>query len=1192
VVPPPTVTTTTPPAVIGFDSATLGGNVTNTGGSPITGNGVVISQTSLNANPIIGGANVVDLSNGSFTTGTGAFSVAAGSLTSDTQYSYAAYASNLQGTSYGTVGTFYTLVQVPSAAPYLFAPPEVTNLGIDLSTANAPNAQSSVEFAIRVISGADTYYLQANGTVGTNPVWQTTFVWADVILITGLTNNTSYTVDVKARNAAGVETAFGPSTTISTLEDLNPNLVLTSASPTFGNVCTTGATNFAKTSFTLNGFYLDSADFSIASAAGQLSFSTTENGTYSNPLDISHDSPSMIGQVIWVQFTPSAAGAFSSTIAITGGGLASSFDVTATGTGVNTPATVTTGAVSSITAVGATIAGTTTAGCSAIIVSGIEYSTASNFAGATQIAGAFPITLSTLSPNTLYYVRACATDSSAAGIVYGTSTSFTTSGLTTGPIADPATSVESTSFVANWQAVTGAESYLLDVSTSSIFSGPSTPIAQWNFPNATDDNILDGGIAANVGKTLTTVGGVGAISYVVTSGSTTSAASGAGWDAGNGTKYWQIDINTVGYSNLKLASAQRSSGTGPRDFKVQFSLNGGINWSDVSGASVTVGNNWTTGVLSNISLPSTCDNQTSVRLRWIMTSNTNVNTTSVAGTGTSGIDSISITGSTSSFVPGYEGLSVNGLTQIVSGLTELTTYYYRVRAFSTNSTSPNSNTITVSTVAAPPTFSSVSYIGSTVCDGASGTFDVAGLNPNVSSKIYYNINGGATESVLTTLADVSGGATFTIPLPLSANNTVLTITTVARADDSSSLTVESGGQVFIDFIAANVTYYSDADSDTYGNSALTQVSCLGAPSGFVANNTDCNPADGTKWQFATFFVDADADGYDNGSASVCSGVGAPTGYSATSAGTDCDDNNNLKYQSNPLYTDADNDGYTVGTTSAVCYGATLPSGTSLTSAGEDCDDADAAKTVTYPFYTDADLDTYGTILSAVTQLCTAGNVAPSGYSVNNLDCDDTNADLNPTNPCSTGSVVNLTMFIEGYYLGGNLMNSVRLNQDYVSPSDEVEVVTVNLHDATTYELVDTATGTLKTDGTLSVTFTTAVAGSYYVAVKGVNMIETWTATPKTIGTTPLSYDFSSSASQAYEDNMREVEPGVFAFYQGDINQDGAMDNSDFDQLFPDIDNSNFGVQATDLNGDGAIDNSDLDNIFGNVDNSVYAHRPF
>jgi hypothetical protein len=34
------------------------------------------------------------------------------------------------------------------------------------------------------------------------------------------------------------------------------------------------------------------------------------------------------------------------------------------------------------------------------------------------------------------------------------------------------------------------------------------------------------------------------------------------------------------------------------------------------------------------------------------------------------------------------------------------------------------------------------------------------------------------------------------------------------------------------------------------------------------------------------------------------------------------------------------------------------------------------------------------------------------------------------------------------------------------------------------------------------------------------------------------------------------------------------------------------VQATDLNGDGAVDNSDLENIFGNVDNSIYTNRPY
>jgi hypothetical protein len=285
-----------------------------------------------------------------------------------------------------------------------------------------------------------------------------------------------------------------------------------------------------------------------------------------------------------------------------------------------------------------------------------------------------------------------------------------------------------------------------------------------------------------------------------------------------------------------------------------------------------------------------------------------------------------------------------------------------------------------------------------------------------------------------------------------------------------------------------------------------------------------------------------------------------------------------------FYADTDGDGFGAGAAISSCTGQPIGTSTNNT----DCAPADASVWQVATFFVDSDADGYTNGTAAV---C-SGAGAPTGYSASSsgMDCDDNAYSL--TNQCGGGLVVNLTMFIEGYYAGGNTMNTARLNQDSVSPSDEVEVMTVNLHDATTYDLVDTAIGTLKTDGALSVTFTTAVAGSYYVAVKGVNAIETWTATPQMVGSTPLSYDFSSSASQAYEEHMREMEPGVFAFYQGDINQDGAMDNSDFDQLFPDIDNSNFGVLATDLNGDGAVDNSDLDNIFGNVDNSIYAHRPY
>ena len=398
----------------------------------------------------------------------------------------------------------------------------------------------------------------------------------------------------------------------------------------------------------------------------------------------------------------------------------------------------------------------------------------------------------------------------------------------------------------------------------------------------------------------------------------------------------------------------------------------------------------------------------------------------------------------------------------------------------------------------------------------------------------------------------------------------------------------------MNFIAANVTYYSDVDSDTFGNPALTQVSCTGAPSGFVANNTDCDPADGTKWQLATFFVDGDADGYDNGSASVCSGLTAPTGYSATSAGADCNDNNVAIYLSATLYTDVDGDTYTVGTGTATCYGATLPAGTTLMQNGNDCNDNSNLVYQSNPLYTDFDGD--GWAFDNITETVCYGATVPTGYVLVSLgiDCDDTNALL--TNNCAGGSVVNLTMFVQGYYAGGATMNSVKLNQwDGVSAepiATDVEDMTVELHDALDYSLVDTAIGTLQTDGTLSVTFNTAAAGSYYVAVKGSNIVQTWSAAPQTVGAVPLSYDFSSAASQAYGANMLEVEPGVFAMYQGDLVIDDLVDTQDYTVWEGSYLNGDFGVQPTDLNGDGLVDTQDYTIWEGNYILGVFAAYPF
>ena len=167
------------------------------------------------------------------------------------------------------------------------------------------------------------------------------------------------------------------------------------------------------------------------------------------------------------------------------------------------------------------------------------------------------------------------------------------------------------------------------------------------------------------------------------------------------------------------------------------------------------------------------------------------------------------------------------------------------------------------------------------------------------------------------------------------------------------------------------------------------------------------------------------------------------------------------------------------------------------------------------------------------------------------------------------------MFIEGYYDSEtNTMRPVMNNQDFVSPLTDVENLTVELHNATTIALVDTAVGTLHTDGTLQVTFTTATAGSYYLTVKGANMVQTWTADPVAIGTTPLNYVFSSDATQAFGSNMVQIGAGPWAFYSGDTDQNGNLDTLDYTSWEIDYNDFASGVFATDLDGNGNVDTLD------------------
>jgi hypothetical protein len=103
-------------------------------------------------------------------------------------------------------------------------------------------------------------------------------------------------------------------------------------------------------------------------------------------------------------------------------------------------------------------------------------------------------------------------------------------------------------------------------------------------------------------------------------------------------------------------------------------------------------------------------------------------------------------------------------------------------------------------------------------------------------------------------------------------------------------------------------------------------------------------------------------------------------------------------------------------------------------------------------------------------------------------------------------------------------------------------------------------------------------------LKGRAVIETLSKTGGEIVTkgTTLNYNFTTSQSQAYGDNMI-IHGSKWCIYTGDVNQDGFVDFSDLGLIDNDSYNYVAGYVVTDLNGDQFVDFTDL----GMCDNNSY-----
>ncbi|MCP9750862.1 lamin tail domain-containing protein [Ferruginibacter sp. HRS2-29] len=320
-------------------------------------------------------------------------------------------------TTAGTINDFGSVVVLTNSASQSFTVSGTNLTGFPgVITITAPSADFQVSNDNTTFAASATIpYTSA--TLAATPVYvrftpQTQGVKTGNVTISGGGVATALTIAVSGNGISATAPA-----------------VTTTALAAFGNICT--GTTSVTNSFTINGVNLTNENVTVAALAGY-AYSTSATGPFTATLSLTQPGGTY-SQEIFVQLTAAAVQSYNGNIVVAGGGLATPVNVAATGAGVNTTATVATGAATTITVNSAVAAGTISAnGCTAVTAYGIEYSTTNNFPTGTGTkvvstnisSGVFTSTLTALTGATVYYYRAYATN--GGGTAYGAQLSFTT----------------------------------------------------------------------------------------------------------------------------------------------------------------------------------------------------------------------------------------------------------------------------------------------------------------------------------------------------------------------------------------------------------------------------------------------------------------------------------------------------------------------------------------------------------------------------------------------------------------------------------------------------------------------------------------------------------------------------------------------------------------------------------------------
>ncbi|MEZ4839344.1 lamin tail domain-containing protein [Flavobacterium sp.] len=414
------------------------------------------------------------------------------------------------------------------------------------------------------------------------------------------------------------------------------------------------------------------------------------------------------------------------------------------------------------------------------------------------------------------------------------------------PVATAATDVQTNSFIANWNSVSGATSYRLDVSTSSTFSALS--------PGTTTT------------ETFTTIGGGTSSSYLTRSW---TGVDDVNWTAFKSRTDQVVNtgddaITLQNAVDAYLISEEIANGLTALSFDVKQNFAG-------SGGELTIRVFHGVGMATETNLgtfaySAAASTFTSGALNITGNFIIRIDNNTAARPA---IDNLSFTRNLTevpSFVAGYEDLTVNGLFQTVNGLTGNTEYHYRVRAFD-GTTSENSNVITVTTLPETDPIITTSEIslpdfGNVIVgnDSTSQSFTVTAENLTegvlVSASPDFSVSldniSFSSSVVLTQTAGVLDGEPVSVyvrfsPTSAGLNNGTITLTS-AGADDKTVSVVATGyiptpeltasTNSLPDFGDVIVGEESGSQSFTVSGSFLTANTLIVAPGDFVLSTDD------------------------------------------------------------------------------------------------------------------------------------------------------------------------------------------------------------------------------------------------------------------------------------------------------------------------------------------------------------------